>query len=225
MADTGDFERELGGLEGQFASLEGTLGGLEGIAGAFRRELEGVGGSMKATGREASGMSSSVTGSLRRAFEGVIFDGKRLSDALAGIGRSISGSVLNKALAPVQGALGSAVGKGVQSILGGVLPFARGAAFGAGRVAAFARGGIVDGPTQFPMRGGVGLMGEAGPEAIMPLTRGSDGKLGVRGGGSGGGSVHVTMNISTPDAAGFQRSQSQIAAEMNRAIQRGRRNL
>ena len=74
---------------------------------------------MKATGREASGMSSSVSSSLRRAFEGVIFDGKRLSDALAGIGRSLSGSVLNQALAPVQGAVGSAVGKGVQSILGG----------------------------------------------------------------------------------------------------------
>jgi phage-related minor tail protein len=66
-------------------------------------------------------------------------------------------------------------------------------------------------------------MGEAGPEAIMPLTRGADGKLGVRAGG--GGAVQVTMNISTPDAAGFQRSQSQIAAEMSRAIQRGRRNL
>ena len=54
-------------------------------------------------------------------------------------------------------------------------------------------------------------------------TRGPDGKLGVR--GAGGGSVHVTMNISTPDVAGFRRSQSQIAAEMSRALQRGQRNL
>jgi phage-related minor tail protein len=74
------------------------------------------------------------------------------------------------------------------------------------------------------MRGGVGLMGEAGPEAIVPLARGADGKLGIRAGG-GGGNVSVTMNISTPDAASFRRSQSQVAAEMSRAIQRGRRNL
>ena len=46
--------------------------------------------------------------------------------------------MLNQAMAPVQGAVGSVLGKGVQSILGGVLPFANGAAFGAGRGAAFA---------------------------------------------------------------------------------------
>jgi phage-related minor tail protein len=214
-----DFEADMARLEAQFAGLEGTVGGLEGATAAFRRELEGVQGGMKEAGREASGMSRSVTSSLRRAFEGVVFDGRRLSEALASVGKGISGAVLNQALAPVQ----SAVGKGVQSLIGGMLPFAKGAAFSGGRVAAFARGGIVDGPTQFPMRGAVGLMGEAGPEAIMPLARGADGKLGIR--GSGGGSVHVTMNISTPDVAGFRRSESQIAAEMSRALQRGRRNL
>jgi phage-related minor tail protein len=214
-----DFEGDLGRLEAEFTGLEGALAGLEGVAGAFRRELEGVEGSMKDAGREATGLSRSVSASLRRAFEGVLLDGKQLGEALSGVGRSLSGAVLKQAMAPVQGAIGT----GLQSVLSGILPFAKGAAFGAGRVAAFARGGVVDGPTQFPMRGGVGLMGEAGPEAIVPLARGADGRLGIRGGG--GGAVHVTMNISTPDAEGFRRSQSQIAAEMGRAIQRGRRNL
>ena len=73
------------------------------------------------------------------------------------------------------------------------------------------------------MRNGAGLMGEAGPEAIMPLQRGPDGKLGVRAAG-GGQAVNVVMNITTPDAKSFEASQSQIAARMGRAIGRGHRN-
>ena len=56
----------------------------------------------------------------------------------------------------------------------------------------------------------------------MPLTRGADGRLGVQ--ASGGQTVTVVMNISTPDVGGFARSQSQIAAEMQRALGRGQRN-
>ena len=220
-----DFETDLGQLEAQFDGLEGSLSGLQGVAVQFRRELEGVQGGMKEAGREASSMSRSLTSSIRGAFEGMIFDGKRVSDALSSVGRSMAGSVLDQALAPVQNSLGSMVGTGIQSLLGGMMPFAKGGAFSSGRVAAFARGGVVDGPTHFPMRGGVGLMGEAGPEAIVPLARGADGKLGIRSGGGSAGAVHVTMNISSPDVAGFRKSQTQVAAEMSRAIQRGRRNL
>lgn len=57
--------------------------------------------------------------------------------------------------------------------------YAMGGAFKGG-VQYFATGGIVSGATAFGMRNGIGVMGEAGPEAIMPLTRGSDGKLGVQ---------------------------------------------
>ena len=218
-----DFDAEMARLENQLAGLEGSLSGLQGVTGAFRRELDGVGGSLRDAGRDATSMSRSLSSSIGRAFEGLVFDGKKLSETLAGVGRSLSSSALSQALGPVQKSIGSALSGGLQAVLGGLSPFAKGAAFSSGRVAAFARGGVVDGPTHFPMRGGVGLMGEAGPEAIMPLARGADGRLGVRGGG--GGAVSVTMHISTPDVAGFQRSQSQIAAEMNRAMKRGRRNL
>ena len=103
-----------------------------------------------------------------------------------------------------------------------MLPFAQGGAFSQGRVMPFADGGVVRGATTFPMRGGTGLMGEAGPEAIMPLARGPDGKLGVR--ADAGRAVSVVMNIQTPDAESFRKSQSQIAAQMARAMTRGQRN-
>ena len=109
--------------------------------------------------------------------------------------------------------------------MSGLLPFAKGGSFAQGRVLPFAAGGVVTGPTSFAMRGGQrGLMGEAGPEAIMPLTRGADGRLGVRNSGGGGQPASVVMHVSTPDVQGFQRSQSQISAELARLLTRGQRN-
>lgn len=169
-------------------------------------------------------MSRAIGGGLRSAFDGVVFDGMRLSDALRSVATSMVDAAYNTAMRPVQGALGSAISNGMNGLLSGIMPFEKGGAISQGRVTPFARGGVVNGPTTFPMRGGMGLMGEAGPEAIMPLTRGPDGKLGVAASGGGGGPVSVTMNITTPDAQGFRRSSSQVAAEMQRALARGQRN-
>lgn len=218
-----DFEREFDGLETEFFKLEEAMGGLGSVASTFRKELQGVKSSFESTGQEASGLSRSVSNSFRSAFDDMIHDGARLSDVLKSLGSNLASSTLRQAVTPVKDAIGSTLGGGIQAALGGLLPFGKGSMFTGGRVAAFARGGIVESPTQFPMRSGVGLMGEAGPEAIMPLARGADGRLGVRGAGSGG--VNVTMNVTTPDVEGFRRSRSQIAADMSRALQRGRRNL
>jgi phage-related minor tail protein len=77
------------------------------------------------------------------------------------------------------------------------MPQAAGNAFYAGNVIPFARGGVVSRPTIFPMARGMapghfvpGVMGEAGPEAVMPLTRLPSGKLGVEASGKG-----VTVNV------------------------------
>jgi lambda family phage tail tape measure protein len=69
-----------------------------------------------------------------------------------------------------------------------------------GKVLGFANGGIVNGPTVFPMANGAGLMGEAGPEAIMPLTR-IGGKLGVRAAGGGGSVVNIDARYATEGTA------------------------
>jgi phage-related minor tail protein len=87
----------------------------------------------------------------------------------------------------------------------------------------FAAGGVVAAPTYFPMRDGLGLMGEAGPEAILPLKRGSDGRLGVATGSQA--SAPVTIHIATPDLESFRRSEAQVAAGLARAVARGRRGL
>jgi len=62
---------------------------------------------------------------------------------------------------------------------GGEKKYAMGGVFSGGRVTPYATGGLVTQPTLFPMRNGYGLMGEAGPEAIMPLRRLPNGRLGV----------------------------------------------
>ncbi len=69
-----------------------------------------------------------------------------------------------------------------------------------GHVTPFARGGIVSQPTLFPMANGAGLMGEAGPEAVMPLMRMPSGKLGVTAAG-GGTKVNVTSVVNNHAAA------------------------
>lgn len=92
-----------------------------------------------------------------------------------------------------------------------------------GNIMPFAKGGVVDRATPFGMRGGMGVMGEAGPEAIMPLQRGPDGRLGVRAAG-GGASQNITINIQTPNVESFRRSQSQVAAQLSRALSHGQRN-
>ena len=80
------------------------------------------------------------------------------------------------------------------SVFDSVMPNAKGNAFLHGQVTPFANGGVVNSPTLFPMAKGVGLMGEAGPEAVMPLRRGSNGKLGVEASG-GGGTVEVLVRV------------------------------
>jgi len=93
------------------------------------------------------------------------------------------------------------------------IPFANGGAFSGGsQVEAYANGGVVDRPTTFGMSGGrTGLMGEAGPEAIMPLKRGANGKLGVQ--MEGGSSQPVVINQSFNFSANGDDSVKKIIAQ------------
>lgn len=213
---------DIGTMQEQLQALEAQLGSSVSMVAAFDGELSRMRETMIFTGREVNTLSSGISGGLRKAFDGLIFDGMKLQDALKSVAKTIVDTVYAIAMRPITGALGGLLAQGVSSVMGAGMPFANGGAFSQGRVMPFARGGIVSSPTTFPMRNGRGLMGEAGPEAIMPLARGPDGRLGVQAGG--GRSVSVVMNITTPDVQGFQRSQSQVAAQVSRAIARGQRN-
>jgi len=158
--------------------------------------------------------------SLVAAFEGIAIKGRSLNDVMKGVTLSLSRMMLQAAFKPLE----RAVGQGIASIFAGGFGFARGGAFQQGMPVPFARGGVIASPVAFPLgSGGVGLAGEAGAEAILPLARGSDGRLGVA--AQGGGGMNVTVNISTPDIDSFRRSEGQVAAMLARAVATGQRNL
>lgn len=97
-------------------------------------------------------------------------------------------------------------GGGAAPAPGTGLQAAAGAAFNAGQVMPFALGGVVGSPTLFGLAGRrLGLAGEAGPEAILPLQRGSDGALGVR---SIAPAMNVAIHNHTDAAVSARRSSS-----------------
>ena len=101
---------------------------------------------------------------------------------------------------------------------GEVVPSAKGNVFAKNKIVPYAYGGIVNKPTLFPMANGMGLMGEAGPEAIMPLKRGANGKLGVQSSG-GVGNIVVNVDASGSSVEGDSAQSEQFGRALAAAIQ------
>ncbi len=213
---------KIDALEGGVGTLQESLGDAAVMTAAFDDQLRQMQGALVQTSRDLGNLERGFSTGLRQAFDGLVLDGRSLSDVLGGLAEKMSKTVYAAAVNPVTDHFGGLMADGLNAVVSGLMPFADGGTFSQGRVLPFAKGGVVAQATSFPMRGGMGLMGEAGPEAIMPLARGPDGTLGVRGGG--GGAVTVNMNITTPDVQGFQRSRGQIAAQMSRALGRSDRH-
>jgi phage-related minor tail protein len=161
---------------------------------------------------------------LSTAFDGLALKGRGLSDVVRGIGLSLSKVALDAAFKPLGQALGNAFTGALASAGASGVAFAKGGILGAGTPVPFADGGIVASPVTFPLGRGMGLAGERGPEAVLPLSRGPDGRLGVAASAAPAG-VSVTFNVATPDAESFRRSETQLAAMLSRAIGHGQRNL
>lgn len=153
----------------------------------------------------ARSFGSAISTALKGASsEGKAFDSvlKTLSLSLVKVGADAAGKLIASNLASLtQGSLAST---------------------GGGEVTAFAKGGVVGSPSLFAMPDGLGLMGESGAEAIMPLARGADGRLGVRT-EANAAPVSVVVNVATTDAASFRRSEAYVSSMLARAVDRGRR--
>ncbi|HHP7422314.1 phage tail tape measure protein [Providencia hangzhouensis] len=93
--------------------------------------------------------------------------------------KSVQKVLTNMALVQSMKAAGGYFGGGFGSFISSIVPNAKGGVYDSPGLSSYS-GQIVSSPTLFAFAKGAGLMGEAGPEAIMPLTRGSDGSLGVR---------------------------------------------
>jgi len=126
-------------------------------------------------------LADTLENSMSDAFMSMVEGTKSFKDAMKDMARAVIKQLFD--ILVVQKIVGSfnaekGTGTGIVGAIMGL--FKDGAAFSGGKVTPFANGGVVNGPTVFPMANGMGLMGEAGPEAVMPLKRGKNGKLGVQ---------------------------------------------
>lgn len=168
--------------------------------------------------------ANSFSRAMTQAFAVSVTGGKQFDDVLKSLTLRLSNLSVNLAFKPLQ----NSISGGIDSLLSGLTGTGGGGttnfAAATGAIKPFASGGVIGAPTYFPlMQGGVGLAGEAGPEAIMPLRRGPDGRLGVA--GAGGGANNITIQIATPDPGSFRRSESYITGQIARAVARGQRSL
>ena len=159
---------------------------------------------------------------MTQAFSSSVTGGKQFDDVLKTLALRVSSLAVTAAFKPLTASLTS----GISSLFSGLTAGIGSTGVQAnalGAIKPFASGGVIGAPSYFPMMdGGVGLAGEAGPEAIMPLARGPDGRLGVS--GSGGGNS-ITVQIATPDLDSFRRSENYVTGQIARAVARGQRSL
>jgi len=149
--------------------------------------------------QKMQGLSDSIASSMASGFMSIVDGTKTAKDAFRDMARDIIKQLYNVLV--VQQLVGSfdaktKTGTGLAGMIIGAFQANGGAWSGGSQIQAYANGGVVGGPTTFPMAGGkTGLMGEAGPEAIMPLKRGANGKLGVQMEGGGGDTIVVNQSF------------------------------
>lgn len=208
LAGATDLERSA--VEALVTQLESAKNGWESVSIGLRQYAE-----------EAMNVGKQVGDAIKNAFQGA-------EDAIINFAKTgkfefkeFAASVIEDLLRiAVRSWILGPIAKTMGLSLGGGAPLenANGNAFDRGRVVPFATGGVVNRPTLFPMSGGsTGLMGEAGPEAIMPLTR-VGGKLGVQ--AQGGGGV-VSVRVFVDQDGNWRSAVEQISGSVSAQVVKG----
>lgn len=177
--------------------------GAEAARGAWQQTTEAVRAAQERSREIAQGIAQDITGPIKDALKSGEFSWETFASAISRIAQNLANRLIDLAFQPIENALMRALG-GLGGAGGGggffarLFGFARGGVFAGGQqLTAFARGGVVDRPTVFPFARGIGLMGEAGPEAILPLRRGRDGRLGVEMNGDARGASTPAQDTAT----------------------------
>jgi tape measure protein len=210
--------------EEQAGNLEETIGKMKAPTLPTDGILDGI--------LEANEAAQVLAHSLQGVFSGAVHNAR---DFFRVVLQGLAEVAIQKTILAAIGGTGEG-GKGGSGMLGffaSLFAAQRGAVFAGGNVVPMALGGVVSSPTMFPLAGGrVGLMGEAGAEAVMPLRRGADGRLGVS-----GAMPKVIVNNQTGVAAqadvvgtnerleitlrAAQMGANMAVAEVNRSIRSG----
>lgn len=164
--------------------------------------------------RETNQAAKELGLTFASAFEDAIVDGKKFSDVLKGLAQDLlriaARKTITEPLAEWAGGFAANMFKAS----------ANGNVFSSPALSAYS-GSVVSSPTVFPFANGIGLMGEAGAEAILPLKRGRNGKLGVSMEGGGGGvTVNNYIDARGADAGAEQRIRRAMAETEDRAVSR-----
>ena len=209
------------------------LGDIDKTTGEIVNKPKDVQKAWVSTQQVLTSIANTLANGIGNAIQGLIKGTQTLGEAFSNILRQLGEIIL---MAGIKNALAS-------TSWFSFLKNEKGNVFAQNGIVPFAQGGIVDKPTIFPFANGTGLMGEAGPEAIMPLTRGADGKLGVEaidryrpvgstssggegevgegGGGSGGsGGIDVRFNTEIINDVSYV-TLSQFQEGVKEAAKRG----
>jgi len=156
-------------------------------------------------------LGDTIKSSLGDAFMSIVDGSKSAGDAFKDMARLVLKQAFDMlVIQPILNGIFGSFGGGGGGFLSALFS-ANGNAFTqGGKLTAYANGGVVTAPTAFQHSGGLGVMGEAGPEAIMPLKRGKNGKLGVQTEGSQG---NVTVENHFHIAANGDDSVKRIIAQ------------